>query len=466
MTVTTTTDYQTIYQQLGKSFDNQSLLFGDQINPDFGHDEMESFQHLPDIVVRPKTTQEVAVVMQLANQYQIPVTARGTGTGLVGGCVPMEGGILIDLSAMNQILELDANNLTLTTEAGVMLKDVATYAEDQGFLYAPDPGEKTASIGGNIATNAGGMRAVKYGVTRESVRALTVVTPQGDILKLGGKVVKTSSGLDLKDLFIGSEGILGIITEATLRIRPLPKANTSLMVPFDDFKAALGTVPKILQSGIQPTAVEFFEADSVKCWENFASQEFPQSGAAAYLLLTFDEQSDEIIESDYEAIAELCLDNGASDAYVLDTDELKKAVWSARDAFLEAIKASTPDMDEADAVVPRSATAEFVQYTHDLAKKEKIRIPGFGHVGDGNLHLYICQDDYDDTTWKTKLSTVFNALYAKASALDGKVSGEHGIGYAKRNYLKDTTLDADLVAMRAVKTALDPNHILNPDKVI
>ncbi|VDG32019.1 dehydrogenase [Lactobacillus backii] [Lactiplantibacillus mudanjiangensis] len=462
---TITTTYQPIYQQLVSHLDPSLVLIGKQINTELGHDELNTFQHLPDLVVKPQSTEQVALVMRLATQYQVPVTARGAGTGLVGGCVPIEGGLLIDLTSMNQIIELDTENLTLTTQAGALLKDVAAYATNQGYLYAPDPGEKAATIGGNIATNAGGMRAVKYGTTRDSVRALTVVTAQGKILELGSKVVKNSSGLDLKDLFIGSEGVLGIITEATLQIRSLPKASASLLIPFDNFETALSAVPKILRSGTQPTAVEFFEADTIKCWEAFANQSFPQAGAAVYLLLTVDGQQSDVVTTDYEKIAELCLDQGAIDVYVLDTDVLKKQIWSARDAFLEAIKASTTTMDEADAVVPRSATTEFVAFTHQLAAEEHVRIPSFGHVGDGNLHLYICQDDYDDDTWKFKLTTIFKALYDKAIALNGKISGEHGIGYAKRPYLQAASSPAELAIMQAIKAALDPDSLLNPDKI-
>lgn len=462
-----TTDQTTaLYHQLTDAFDPQVVRFGDQITADWGHDELGTIDHLPDIVITPHTTAEVAQIAKLASAARVPMTTRGSGTGLVGGCVPTEGGLLIDMSAMHEIPDLDEDNLSITVQAGVQLKAVADYAADKGFLYAPDPGEKTATIGGNIATNAGGMRAVKYGVTRESVRALTVVTVDGEILHLGGQVVKNSSGFDLKDLYIGSEGTLGIVTEAVLKLSPLPKCSTSLLIPFDDFKAALTTVPKILQSGIVPTAVEFFEADTVKYWEAFKKQDFPQAGAAAYLLMTLDGQHEEVVEQNYETLAELCLDNGATDAYVLDTPDLKKAVWAARDAFLEAIQASTTTMDEADAVVPCNQTAEFVAFTHDLAKKENVRIPGFGHVGDGNLHLYVCQDDYADADWPAKLQTVFKALYAKATELGGKVSGEHGIGYVKRPYLQSTSDTAEIEAMRRVKAALDPNNLLNPDKVV
>lgn len=460
------TNYEEMYHALTNFFAPSQLLTGDAISRDYGHDEMESVFHLPDVLVFPTSTDEIAQVMRLANQYDVPVIARGAGTGLVGGCVAIEGGILLDLSKMNHILELDEENAVLVTEAGVMLKDIADYAQQHGYLYAPDPGEKTATIGGNISTNAGGMRAVKYGVTRNSVQALTVVTAKGDIVELGGKVVKNSSGFDLKDLFIGSEGTLGIVTTATLKLLPLPKFSTSLLVPFSNFSDAIANVPRILNSGITPTALEFFEADSIKYWEQFTNKSFPENGFAAYLLLTLDGQQQESVESAYETLAELCLDNNAADAFVLDNAELKKQVWSARDSFLEAIKNSTPKMDEVDAVVPRSAIAEFISFTHQYAKDNQIRIPGFGHAGDGNLHLYICKDNYSETDWQEKLAATFDALYQKATELKGKISGEHGIGFAKKHYLATSSSVAELELMRTVKSAIDPNNILNPQKVI
>lgn len=457
---------ETVYQLLTQAIAPEHLLSADQINNDYAHDEMETVAHMPDLVVQPTTTEEVAQVMKIAASTHTPVTTRGAGTGLVGGAVAINGGLLLDLAHMDQILELDETNACLTTQAGVMLQTVAAFAKDHGFLYAPDPGEKTATIGGNIATNAGGMRAVKYGVTRNAVLALTVVTAAGEILHLGGKVAKNSSGFDLKDLFIGSEGTLGIVCEATLKLLPLPAFSTSLLIPFSDYAAAIAAVPLILHTGTTPTALEFFEADSVKYWEAFAHSEFPEHGYAAYLLLTFDGHTEAGVEDAYESVAELCLEHDAVDAFVLDDADMSKQVWTARDSFLEAIKASTPKMDEVDVVVPRSVITAFLTFVHDYAKAHQIRITGFGHAGDGNLHLYICQDQIAADAWPSALTTTFDALYQKATALNGKISGEHGIGVAKRDYLATTSAPATIATMRALKQALDPAGLLNPGKVI
>ena len=227
--------------------DNDRIFYGENINEDYSHDELGFVRKFPEIVVKVSTTEEVSNIMKYAYENNIPVTARGSGTGLVGACVPLNGGIIIDLSGMNNILELDEENLTLTVEPGVLLMEIGKFVQEHDLFYPPDPGEKTATIGGNISTNAGGMRAVKYGVTRDYVRGLEVVTPKGDILNLGGKVVKNSSGYSIKDLIIGSEGTLGIITKATLKLLPLPKKSISLLVPFKELENAIETVPKIIK---------------------------------------------------------------------------------------------------------------------------------------------------------------------------------------------------------------------------
>lgn len=455
-----------IYKTLNTVIPADKLLYKNQISEDYGHDEIGTIFHLPDIVVKAATTEDVAAVMKIANNYGLPVVVRGAGTGLVGGSISTAGGILLDLSGMDAIKELDIDNFTLTVGPGVLLSDIKAYTEDKGFFYPPDPGEKSATIGGNISTNAGGMRAIKYGVTRDYVRALTVVLPNGEVAHLGGKVVKNSSGFDLKDLFIGSEGTLGIITEATLKLVMLPKITTSLLVPFNDFESTINVVPILLRSGITPTAMEFFEQSSVKSWEKFTGKIFPENQHNSYLLLSFDGQDQKQIEAEYEQIAELCLNNDAEDVYVLDDKNQRDIVWTARGAFLEAIKSSTTEMDEVDIVVPRSKIVEYIQFVHQTAIDQTIRIPGFGHVGDGNLHFYVCRDDYDDATWQAKLTSVFAALYAEGKEIGGQVSGEHGIGLAKKSYLKRSADPATYSTMRAIKTAIDPKNILNPGKVI
>lgn len=442
------------------------VLVGEQIGEDYAHDELGGISRLPDALIKVLSTEEISRIMAYAYENNIPVTVRGSGTGLVGACVALHGGIVLDTTAMNKILELDRDNLTVTLQPGVLLMELAAFAQENGFLYPPDPGEKSATVGGNISTNAGGMRAVKYGTTRDYVRALTVVLPDGTVTHLGGKVVKNSSGYDLKDLIIGSEGTLGIITEATMKLIPLPAVTVSLLVPFSDIRSAINTVPVLVASKYSLTAIEFMERETILFSETYLGKHFPDRNAPAYLLLTVDGSDRAVVDNEIAGVSELCIENGAIDAYFVDTEERKDAVWSARGAFLEAIKSSTTEMDECDVVVPRNKVADFVLYTHEVSKELDIRIPSFGHAGDGNLHIYICRDELGEEEWKQKLDKAFELLYARAHEIGGLVSGEHGIGYAKRDYLANTLEPVQLQLMRGIKATFDPKNILNPDKVI
>ena len=441
------------------------VLVGEAISPDYAHDELGGISQMPEVLVRVRSTQEVSAVMKLAFDRTIPVTVRGSGTGLVGAAVPLHGGILLETTKMNKILKLDSNNLTVTVQPGVLLMELAAFAEENDFLYPPDPGEKSATIGGNISTNAGGMRAVKYGVTRDYVRSLTVVLPNGEIQTFGAAVAKNSSGYSLKDLIIGSEGTLAIICEAVLKLVPLPKVSVSLLVPFPDMKTAIEAVPHIIRSKVTPTAIEYMSRDTILFSESYLGKRFPDTKNDAYILLTFDGNTDTQVEQDMSTVAELCLQIGALDAYIVDTEERKKSVWSARSAFLEAIKASTTEMDECDVVVPGNQVDTFIKFTHELADEFHVRIPSFGHAGDGNLHVYICRDALNDEEWEKTLSSIFDRMYEKSVELGGLVSGEHGIGYAKKEFLKRQYGETPIALMQGIKQVFDPKNILNPGKV-
>jgi glycolate oxidase len=454
-------DVSFLVELLGKD----RVYVGEDINEDYSHDELGGTSQMPEVMVEVLNTEEVSKVMKHAYENNIPVVVRGSGTGLVGGAVAIHGGILLNTTKMNKILELDEDNLTLTVEPGVLLMEISKYVEERDFFYPPDPGEKTATIGGNINTNAGGMRAVKYGVTRDYVRGLELVLPNGEIIQVGGKVVKNSSGYSIKDLIVGSEGTLAVITKAILKLLPLPKKTISLLIPFPNLDMAIGTVPKIIKSKSIPTAIEFMQREVILAAEEFLDKKFPDNSSDAYLLLTFDGNNTEEIERNYENVAELCLKEGALDVLISDTDERKVAIWSARGAFLEAVKSSTTDMDECDVCVPRNNVANFIRYTHELQKEFDVRIRSFGHAGDGNLHVYVLKDAMTDEQWKIKLSEVFEAMYKRARELDGVVSGEHGIGYAKRPYLFEQYNNEYIGLMKNIKLAFDSKNILNPGKV-
>ena len=325
--------------------DDERILYAENINEEYSHDELGGAQSYPDVVVKATSAEEISEIMKYAYENNIPVTPRGAGTGLVGSSVAIEHGIMIDSSLMNHILELDEENLTITVEPGVLLMELAAYVEDHDFFYPPDPGEKSATIGGNISTNAGGMRAVKYGVTRDYVRGLEVVLPNGKIVEFGGKVVKNSSGYSLKDLMIGSEGTLGFITKATLKLLPLPKKAISLLIPFKTLKEAIDTVPLIIKSKAIPTAIEFMQREVIIDAEEYLGKKFPDSQSDAYLLLKFDGNSTEEIEADYDKVAKLCLESGALDVLISDENvaEMKKngkvvLLTASPEVILERVK--------------------------------------------------------------------------------------------------------------------------------
>lgn len=444
---------------------NDRVYVGDNISEDYSHDELGGISKMPEVMVEVMSTEEVSEIMKHAYANHIPVVVRGSGTGLVGASVPIFGGIMLNMTKMTRIKELDENNLTLTVDPGVLLMDISKYVEERDFFYPPDPGEKTATIAGNINTNAGGMRAVKYGVTRDYVRGLELVMPNGEILRVGGKVVKNSSGYSIKDMICGSEGTLAVITEATLKLLPLPKKTISLLIPFPNLDMAISTVPKIIKSKVAPTAIEFMQREVILAAEKFLDKKFPDNSSDAYLLLSFDGNTTEEIEKNYDTVAKLCLAEGALDVLISDTDERKQSIWSARGAFLEAVKASTTEIDECDVCVPRDKVAEFIKYTHELETEFDVRIRSFGHAGDGNLHVYVLRDELNEEEWLKKLTDVFACMYSKARDLDGVVSGEHGIGFAKRKYMFEQYDESYMTLLKNIKLAFDSKNILNPGKV-
>ncbi len=443
------------------------VFAGEEISGDYAHDEMTEYGHFaPDVLLQALSTEDVSKVLAYCNEKHIAVTPRGAGTGLCGGCVPIKGGVVLSTEKMKKVLEVDVRNMTATLEPGVLLMEFPKSREGTGLFYPPDPGEKTATMGGNAMTNAGGMRAVRYGVTRDYILGMKVVLADGSVITLGGKNVKTSSGYSLIDLMIGSEGTLGFLTELTVKLVPEPKTNLSLLVPFDDLDACIGAVPRVLLAGCDPTAVEFMEREVITCAETYLGKSFPDNSADAYLLIRLDGASASALKPSIDALTDLLLSLGAKDVLLADTDERKESIWSSRGAFLEAIKGSTSTMDECDVVVPRDVIPAFVKKSVEIGKAVGVRVASFGHAGDGNLHIYVCRDELSEEDWKVACKKVMDALYAEAKALSGNVSGEHGIGHAKKEYLKESVGEKQVELMRGIKAAFDPNGILNPGKVI
>ena len=439
----------------------------DEIHPDYTHDEMTHYGCFdPELVIQPGCTEEVSQILAYADQEHLPVTTRGAGTGLCGGCVPIYGGIVLSMMRMNKILEIDEQTMNAVLQPGVLLMEIIEEAANHNLLYAPDPGEKSASVGGNVMTNAGGMRAVKYGVTRDYVRGLEVVLADGSVLTLGGKTSKNSSGYSLKDLIVGSEGTLAVVTKITMKLLPKPRAMTSLLIPFTTLKDALTLVPKIMRLPAVATTIEFMEKEVIQDAQDYLGKDFPNKEFNAYLIVSYSANTPEEMQAMIHDCAELALQEGAEDVFISDTEERQSSIWDARGAFLEAIKNSTTQMDECDVVVDIDKVADFCQFARDLSIQENIRIRSFGHAGDGNLHIYVLKDALPEEEWQRKVARCMDALYAKAAAMKGQVSGEHGIGHAKRDYLKQSLDPEQIELMKRIKAAFDPNGILNPGKVI
>lgn len=451
---------------LKEVFGDNKCFVGDEIAHEYSKDEMGTIVFFPEVRVIAKDKYQVSKLMKYAYENNIPVTTRGAGTGLVGGAVPVHGGVLLDVTGMDKIVELDHTNMTLRVEPGVLMLDIYEIVLKNNLFYGPDPGEKTATIGGTISTNAGGMRAIKYGTTREWVRDLEIVLPNGEIIKVAGKVVKNSSGYPLKELFIGTEGTLGVIVEATLKLTSLPKHSTSLLVPFLKTSTAVKAAADLIEKHVTPTAVEYVNQPSLEYSKEFLGKHMPHDNYDAYLLLSYDGTSKEALAKDIERASELCIELGAIDVYLIDTAERNASVWTIRGAFLEAIKSSTPLMDELDVVVPRSMIPDYLEFTEQVSKKLDIRMPFFGHVGDGNLHIYFCKDQMSQEEFDEKLIKAFDLMYDKAFSMGGLVSGEHGVGYAKKEYLARQIGPVQLELMKGIKKLFDPKNILNPDKIV
>lgn len=430
------------------------------------HDQFKTVHAMPDLVIQPTTNEEVEKVVKYASDHHIPIVPRGNSTGLMGANLSVDGGISLDMIKMNKILSYEPNNLTMTVQAGIRLKDMEEFLADKPFTYMPAPAMHWATIGGNVDTNAGGLKAIKYGVTREHIRELKVVLANGKLYKFGAKAVKSSSGYSLKDLIIGSEGTLGVVTEVTVRLYPRPKEIINALIPYPTLTQAIKSVPAILASGVVPTTVEFMGRKVIDLWESYANQKFPVSEGNGFIIVGIDAFTKGEVEAELKQVLETVKQFDAGKAVVLaaDSDEAK-LIWKAREELLLAIQKSTPMMDEVDISVPIDHIPDVLKRIDELEKEVGMRIPNFGHAGDGNLHIYLCSDDDSKEVFDKKSKEVITELYKKAKEVDGNMSGEHGIGYAREPYFEDYYGKEYVEILRKIKLAFDPNDIINPDKV-
>lgn len=441
----------------------------DKLEP-YSHDEIPDpeYAHMPEAVVRPDSAEQIAAIMKLANREHIAVTPRGAGSGLSGGAVPLHGGIVLLVDRMNRILEVDEENMMVVVEPGVVTAEINEVLADKGLFYAGYPMSlETCYIGGNVAENAGGGKAVKYGVTGRYVTGLEVVTPTGDLVQLGGKLIKDVTGYNMIGLMVGSEGTLGIFTKITLKLLPLPKANVDLLVLFASAEEAIGAVPRIMtRGGIIPTAIEFMDRSSVRAACEYLNESIPYQQAGAMLLITVDGPDERQVIREYETIGEQCLEGGAIEVYVADNATTSERVWKVRRNIAEAFAIISVHQGNEDLVVPMAAIPKLVAGMERLAEKYGVRVPAYGHAGDGNLHTRIVKNpDWSMEQWNETFPKVLGELYTLTAELGGRISGEHGIGHKRKKYMEMFVSPEYLDMLRSLKHAMDPNGVLNPGKI-
>ncbi|SMQ84770.1 glycolate oxidase [Bacillus sp. OV166] len=429
----------------------------------YSYDATPNFQSMPDAVISPRNTAEVSQILKVCNEHKVPIVPRGSGTNLCAGTCPTEGGIVLLFKHMNQILEIDEENLTVTVQPGVITLDMINKVEEKGLFYPPDPSSmKISTIGGNINENSGGLRGLKYGVTRDYVIALEVVMPNGDIIRTGGKLAKDVAGYDLTRLFVGSEGTLVVITEATLKLIPMPETKQTMLALYQDLSAAANSVSKIIANKIIPTTLEFLDQPTLKVVEEFAQIGLPTDVKA--VLLIEQDGPPEVVERDLIKMAEICKNEKAISIQVAASEEEADALRTARRAALSAIARLKPTTILEDATVPRSEIANMVQAINEITEKYQLTICTFGHAGDGNLHP-TCATDARNHEEMERVEKAFEEIFEKAIDLGGTITGEHGVGAMKAPYLEWKLKAEGIAAMKSIKLAFDPNNIMNPGKV-
>jgi glycolate oxidase len=443
------------------------IHFDDQTRVDYGHDYTEDFSFPPDLVAKPRTTSEISKLLKWCNENRIPITPRGAGTGLSGAALAVERGVCLSMEYFNKIIQIDKANLQATVEPGVINQVFHDACKAEGLFYPPDPSSWGSSfLGGNLALNAGGPKAVKYGVTNAYVLNLEVVLPNGEIIWTGANTLKNSTGYNITQLMVGSEGTLGIITKAVFRLLPYPKLKMLMLVSFRSAEKACESVSAIFREGITPCAVEFMERDAIEYTQEFVKdapiQLKPET--QAHLLIEVDGNEQEQLFKDCERINEILEQFDADEILFAETEKEQAALWKLRRRVGEAVKSHSIYKEE-DTVVPRAALATLLKGVKEIGKNYGFKSVCYGHAGDGNLHVNILKGDLTEEQWNVSLKRGIREIFELCVSLGGTLSGEHGVGWVQKEYLDIVFSPAAIEIQKAVKAAFDPNGILNPGKI-
>lgn len=461
-----------VIEQLQAILGSDHVLSDESRKKDYGHDKTEDYFFMPDVVVRPQTPEEISAVLRLCNEWRIPVTPRGAGTGLAGAALPVKGGVILSMERFNRILNIDELNLQAMVEPGVITEVFQNAVKEKGLFYPPDPASRgSCFLGGNLAQNSGGPKAVKYGVTRDYVINLQVVLPTGEIIWTASNVLKNSTGYNLTQLMIGSEGTLGIITKIVFKLRGYPQKSVLMMVPFSTNEEACKAIAAIFTAGITPSGMEFFEREAAtqtieyceKVLNSPVTTRLPE-GMDAFLLVELDGNDEEVLMRDAERVMQVVERFEAGEVLFADSAAQKDELWKIRRNISPAVNWRTLTKSD-DVVVPRGNLPRLITGIKEIGRNYGFNTVCFGHLGDGNLHVNILKENISDHDWETKIPDGIGEIFKLAVSLGGTLSGEHGIGIAKRPYMPIALGEKNLELMRGIKTVFDPNGILNPGKI-
>src|SRR5687768_7817644 len=451
---------------------DENVIIDPEKRYNYSHDETEDYSFLPDVVLKPGSPEEISAIMKICSQHVIPVTPRGGGTGLSGGALPVHNGVVLSMERFNKIIDIDELNLQATVEPGVITEVFQNAVKEKGLFYPPDPASRgSCFIGGNVSENSGGPKAVKYGVTRDYVLNLEVVLPTGEIIWTGANVLKNSTGYNLTQLMCGSEGTLGIITKIVFKLRGLPQKSVLLLIPFTTNAEACRGIAEIFRAGIQPSGMEFFEREAAMktidyCEKIYAAKvttTFPEN-MDAYLLCELDGNDDEILMRDAEQVMHVVEKFQTGEVLFAETSAQKEELWKIRKNISPAVNAYSLTKSE-DVVVPRASLPELIIGIKKIGMQYGFNTVCYGHLGDGNLHINVLKEQISDADWNTKIMDGIGEIFRLTVSLGGTLSGEHGIGIAKRPYMSIAMREANLNLMRGIKKVFDPNGILNPGKI-